>query len=69
MEPGPPAADSAGTSDEPAPEPNTESFLADLLVDDAHVVVDAITGKASVSKRKAGSAATDHGQAEQKVRP
>jgi len=69
MEPGPPAADSGGTPDEPAPEPNTESFLADLLVDDAHVVVDAITGKASVSKRKAGSAATDHGQAEQKVRP
>ncbi|TMC53206.1 MAG: hypothetical protein E6J20_09085 [Chloroflexi bacterium] len=65
MEPGPPGADSAAIPEEP----NTESFLAALLVDDADVTVDSITGKASVSKRKARAGDSGGGEDSQKVRP
>lgn len=69
MEPGPPAEEAAGTHEEPDPEPNTESFLAALLVDDAQVVVDSVTGKAMVAKREAPVDDSGDGKVSQKIRP
>ena len=69
MEPGPPAEEAAGTHDEPPVEPNTESFLVALLVDDAQVVVDSVTGKASVHQRKSGGDPAGDSEGGQKVRP
>ncbi len=63
MEPGPPA------EEEPPQEPNTDSFLAALLVDDAQVVVDSVTGKASVSDRKGRAGESGDEEASQEVRP
>jgi hypothetical protein len=63
MEPGPPA------EEEPPQEPNTESFLAALLVDDAQVVVDSVTGKASVAGQKAQAGTSDDGEAAPEDRP
>jgi hypothetical protein len=69
MEPGPPAEEAAGTDEELPQEPNTESFLAALLVDDAQVVVDSVTGKAMVSKRDAAVDDSGDGEASKKIRP
>jgi hypothetical protein len=63
MEPGPPA------EEEPPEEPNTESFLAALLVEDAQVVVDSVTGKASVAEQKARTVEAEDGEAGPKDRP
>jgi len=63
MEPGPPA------EEEPPQEPDTESFLAALMVDDAQVVVDSVTGKASVAEQKAEAVESDGGEAGPKDRP
>ena len=64
MEPVPPR------EEEPAQEePNTESFLAALLVDDAQVVVDSVTGKASVAENKPRAGDSGDGEAGPEVRP
>ncbi|HKB18147.1 MAG TPA: hypothetical protein VKF28_03870 [Candidatus Dormibacteraeota bacterium] len=63
MESGPPA------EKEPPQEPDTESFLAALLVDDAQVVVDSVTGKAAVSKRKRRSGDSGDPKPSQETRP
>jgi hypothetical protein len=57
------------TEEEPPEEPNTESFLAALLVDDAQVVVDSVTGKASVADRKEREADSGDGEGPAKDRP
>jgi hypothetical protein len=63
MEPGPPA------EEEPPKEPNTENFLAALLVDDAQVVVDSVTGKASVAEHKKQTVESEDGEAGPEDRP
>lgn len=63
MEDAPPA------DPDPHQEPDTESFLAALLVDDAQVVVDSVTGKASVAGRKPQAVDSTDQDADPKVRP
>ena len=64
MEPVPPS------EEEPAQEePNTESFLAALLVDDAQVVVDSVTGKASVAEPRPPARDSSDGEAGPEVHP
>jgi hypothetical protein len=63
MKPGPPA------EEEPPEEPDTDSFLAALLVDDAQVVVDSVTGKASVAEQKEQTVESEDGEAGPKDRP
>lgn len=64
MEPAPPREE-----EPPQDEPNTESFLAALLVDDAQVVVDSVTGKASVAEHGPTSGDSSDGEAGPEVRP
>lgn len=61
--------DAPPADQEPPHEPDTESFLAALLVDDAQVVVDSVTGKASVAERKPRAVDSADQEADPEVRP